>query len=303
MFPPVFCVSIPDGAADTVAVFSASQIRPRVYSVAPYRILHGSNGAAMPEEAYAMDGRFGGHPSHIHDEPLTLIAYHPEMGELVFEGSWTHCGTTVFSMYCGAAIPMLQFSRFVVDHPTAIHGREVYGLNSDWFRLSWDNHLPVVEGSRRDIRRWAQRWNPMTWIQRPTQLGPLGLVAPPLADVSPQAFREAGESGQEGGSARGGSPVPPVAAAPPARAQVASLPNGSSADWRQPLPKFVADLLIRDAVARNATCPITMEPIQVATATATPCFHVFNADALAAWSASGHSTCPECRSYIQTTAT
>jgi len=266
MFPPVFCVSIPDGAADTVAVFSASQIRPRVYSVAPYRILHGSNGAAMPEEAYAMDGRFGGHPSHIHDEPLILIAYHPEMGELVFEGSWTHCGTTVFSMYCGAAIPMLQFTRFIADDNIAAGGREVYGLNNDWFRLSWENHLPVVEGTRRDIRRWAQRWNPMSWLR---------------------------DSGQEGGSARGGSPVPPVAAAPPARAQAAPLP----------LPKFVADLLIRDAVARNATCPITMEPIQTATATATPCFHVFNADALAAWSASGHSTCPECRSHIQTAAT
>lgn len=286
MFPPVFCVPIPDGPAHTVAVFGATQIRPRVYTIAPYRILHGSNGAAMPEEAYAMDGRFGGHPSHISNEPLILIAYHPEMGELTFEGSWVHCGTTVFSMYCGAAIPMLQFSRFIADDNIAAGGREVYGLNNDWFRLSWDNHLPVVEGSRRDIRRWAGRWNPMSWIRE-------------------------SDNGQEGGgSARGGSPIRSGGggAAAPARAQAASLPNGSSADWpvgprdgvacRQPLPKFVADLLIRDAVARHAICPITMEPIEVATATATPCYHVFNADALASWTASGHSTCPECRSHI-----
>jgi hypothetical protein len=255
MFPPVFCVPIPDGAIGSVAVFGATQIRPRVYTVAPYRILHGSNGAAMPEEAWAMDGRFGGHPSHISNDPLTLIAYHPEHGALVFEGTWAHCGTTVFSMYCGAAIPMLQFTRFVADDNVAAGGS--HGLNNDWFLLSWDNHLPTIEGTRRDIRRWAQRWNPMSWNRESEAVG--------------------SDRDQEGGgSARGGSPVPKAS----------------------PFPKFVADLLIRDAAERHATCPITMEPITTETAVATPCYHVFNADALASWVASGHDTCPECRSHI-----
>ena len=241
----------------------------------------------MPEEAYAMDGRFGGHPSHISNEPLTLIAYHPEMGELTFEGSWVHCGTTVFSMYCGAAIPILAFIRRVSDETTATGFHEEHGLPTAWFRLcNGENLLPIIEGVRRDIRRWAQRWNPISWF-----------------------------SESEGGSARGGSPVrttsePVVRAAP---LPSAPLPNGSSADWpvgprdgvacRQPLPKYVADLLIRDASARHATCPITMEPITATTATATPCFHVFNTAALASWVSSGHYTCPECRSHIPAVAT
>jgi hypothetical protein len=254
MFPPIFCIPVPD-ADGPAAVFSSHQIRPRVYTINPYRILHGSNGAAMAEEAYAIDGRFGGHPSHISNDPLTLIAYHPEMGQLIFEGVWTHSGTTVFSMYCGAAIPMLSFRRLVPDNNTALGFREENGLTNDWFRIgNWDNHLPVVEGTRRHVRTWTQRWNPMSWSQD--------------------------EDAVAHGSASGGSPIRSIATA------------------IAPLPQFVSDMLIRDATTRHATCPITMEPIDKSTATATPCYHVFSANALAAWTASGNHTCPECRSQI-----
>jgi hypothetical protein len=266
MFPPIFCVPVDEG----VAVFGATQIRPRVYTVAPYRILHGGNGTAMPEEAYAMDGRFGGHPSHISNDPLTLISYHPEFGSLVFEGSWVHCGTTVFSMYCGSAIPMLEFNSFVNDETTATGIREERGLPPDWFRLSYDNHLPVIEGTRRHLRTWSQRWNPMSWIRPEDDEG---------GSSGSGSFREADASGPGFASPRGGSPV-------------ASQPTRPA-----PLPKHVADLLIRDAETRGTTCPITMEPIKAASATATPCGHVFNDNALNIWR-STHSTCPECRASL-----
>ena len=75
-------------------------------------------------------------------------------------------------------------------------------------------------------------------------------------------------------------PPPPPAARPP------------------PLPTHVAALLIADAVATGATCPITLQPIDAATAAATPCGHVFDREALIAWVASGHMTCPECHQQI-----
>lgn len=49
------------------------------------------------------------------------------------------------------------------------------------------------------------------------------------------------------------------------------------------LPTFVADLIVADAVAKGAMCPITMEPLTVETATVTPCYHVFDRQALRRW--------------------
>ena len=239
MFPALFCVSVDH---TSVAVFRARQARDRAYEIAPYKIFHGSNGAAIPEEAYAIDGRFGGHPSHLSNPPVVLVAD----GDIAFEGRWTHSGTTVFSMYCGTAIPMLSFvggdrwiDRFSYDH---------------------EHYLPVVEGVRRHVRTWAQRWNPMSWM-RDEEAGGYGSAGP-----------------------RGSSPIRSGGAAAAAAAPT-------------PLPTHVADLLIRDAESRGSTCPITMEPIKVGSATTTPCGHIFSANALNIWK-STHSTCPECRSPI-----
>lgn len=66
----------------------------------------------------------------------------------------------------------------------------------------------------------------------------------------------------------------------------------------QPLPSHVASLLIAHAVSTDATCPITMEPIQADTATTTPCGHVFSRDALNHWISQRRSTCPECRAPL-----
>lgn len=246
MFPALFCVS---NDHTSVAVFRARRLRSgdRAFEVAPYKIFHGSRGADIPEEAYAMDGRFGGHPSHLSNPPIVLVAN----GDVAFEGRWVHCGTTVFSMYCGTAIPMLTFLGRIRDDETASGFREETSTWIDRFSYDHEHYLPVIEGQRRNVRIWTQRWNPMSWHGEEE------------ASVAP----------------RGSSPI------------------RSETVRTRPLPKHVADLLIRDAEARGSTCPITMEPIKVATATATPCGHVFSAAALATW-ISTHSTCPECRAPI-----
>jgi hypothetical protein len=64
------------------------------------------------------------------------------------------------------------------------------------------------------------------------------------------------------------------------------------------LPKFVADLILRDAAAEGKLCPITMEPIEATEAyTVTPCYHAFNKEALGRWTRE-HTTCPECNGRL-----
>ena len=63
---------------------------------------------------------------------------------------------------------------------------------------------------------------------------------------------------------------------------------------RPTIPKFVADLILRNAVAEGARCPITMDPIEETDVfTVTTCYHAFNAEALTQWLRE-HTTCPEC---------
>lgn len=59
-------------------------------------------------------------------------------------------------------------------------------------------------------------------------------------------------------------------------------------------PRHLADQVLAAAEANQQTCPITMEPIQKATAAITSCGHVFQKEALTAWM-QDHNTCPECR--------
>ena len=60
------------------------------------------------------------------------------------------------------------------------------------------------------------------------------------------------------------------------------------------LPPHVAALVLKEAVAGAATCPITMEPITQESGVVTGCGHVFQRDAVAKWLGE-HGTCPECR--------
>ena len=77
--------------------------------------------------------------------------------------------------------------------------------------------------------------------------------------------------------------------------------------WHTPLPAivttlpgFVANALVGDAIIRSLQCPITMEPIAEITSgvSVTPCYHIFDYDALAAWVATGNNTCPLCKAPL-----
>jgi hypothetical protein len=59
-------------------------------------------------------------------------------------------------------------------------------------------------------------------------------------------------------------------------------------------PAHIIDAVLEHAEATKKTCPITMEPIEKATATVTACGHIFQKAALTQWLKT-HQTCPECR--------
>lgn len=81
-------------------------------------------------------------------------------------------------------------------------------------------------------------------------------------------------------------PVAAVAAPPPPQSQPPAA-----------LPPHIVALVVANAVATGATCPITMEPITAAEAAVTHCGHVFQAAALQTWLLR-HPHCPECRAPV-----
>jgi SUMO ligase MMS21 Smc5/6 complex component len=70
--------------------------------------------------------------------------------------------------------------------------------------------------------------------------------------------------------------------------------NNKDAKEIPPLQKRVADIMIAHAIQSKETCPITMEPIDSASACVSPCYHSFQAEAIRTW-LSTNSTCPVCR--------
>lgn len=89
-------------------------------------------------------------------------------------------------------------------------------------------------------------------------------------------------------------PLSSTATALAALSLLLATPEPQEAPPIAAMPKHVADLVLRDAEARAATCPITMEPIKAADAAVTSCGHVFQRTAIAEW-LSTHTTCPHCR--------
>lgn len=125
-----------------------------------------------------------------------------------------------------------------------------------WPRHTDANVMVYRFGERRDFRRWLRRWDP---DRAEEEVQPPPVVAPAAPPQQPVVAPA--------------QPITPV----------------------QPLPKFVAELLITDAIAKSSVCPITMEPITTATAAAaTSCFHVFDADAIAIW-LTNDDRCPTCK--------
>lgn len=85
--------------------------------------------------------------------------------------------------------------------------------------------------------------------------------------------------------------APPVAAQQPQSLRSAQSPPPAA------LPPHIVALVVANAVATGATCPITMEPITAAEAAVTHCGHVFQAAALQTWLLR-HPHCPECRAPV-----
>jgi hypothetical protein len=87
----------------------------------------------------------------------------------------------------------------------------------------------------------------------------------------------------------GGSARPSVPAAPPP----SSAPPASTF-----APRYVLELLKRDAVQKGDSCPISMTPFQECeSTTVTSCFHLFETESITAW-LQGHPTCPVCKQKV-----
>jgi hypothetical protein len=65
-----------------------------------------------------------------------------------------------------------------------------------------------------------------------------------------------------------------------------------------PIPPFVVELIVKDQIQKKNACPITMSPFSaVQTFGLTPCFHLFEHDAIQKW-AQNNSACPVCRKLV-----
>lgn len=65
----------------------------------------------------------------------------------------------------------------------------------------------------------------------------------------------------------------------------------------KPVPKYVADLLIKNSVEKDEKCPITMDPIDKETCSVTSCFHIFEKSSIETWltNKDNKSKCPVCK--------
>lgn len=202
---------------------------------------------------------------------------------VLYNGEWWATGTSVYTVYHPLPIPALGFSD---------------GL----MRGAWpqtDNCLELMRGNPWSLQFWERRWNPAVIYEdlQPRHAATVLSQRPPRdsvgAGVGGSRPLVTGNTVNEQTVAsnavttmvqpRQQTVAPPVASLPQPRQQTVSP------------PKFVTDLIVADAVGRGATCPITMEPLTVESARVTPCFHVFDATALAAWLAAGNESCPVCK--------
>jgi hypothetical protein len=137
------------------------------------------------------------------------------------------------------------------------------------FRGPWPvapERIALYESTPALHRAWRRRWDPDTWYEE--------LSAPAAAEPIPVLF-----------------PPEPAPTAPTSLPPIVTRPHHA--------PGFVTDALVRDALQRAATCPITLEPLTATTPVAvTDCYHLFDATALATWRAAGDNKCPVCRQIL-----
>lgn len=74
-------------------------------------------------------------------------------------------------------------------------------------------------------------------------------------------------------------------------------PTGAKPD---PVPQFVAEALLKMALAAEEQCPIVMEPLVAGDTSATSCFHLFSRAALDEWLLK-NNTCPVCKKECSVT--
>lgn len=284
-FPLLFAVPT-DDSRDRVSIYQATLLRegpdrwgdsPSVYLVAPYRIFHGHDDAQWPDEAFVRrrDPRVADErPNHdvllVADYPSRPAYFGEEAAERrpLYRGAWRHDAATVFSMYCAAAIPILRFNghSYLAQWPPARY-----------------NRLPLTTASMELVRAWARRWDPRGWT-----------------DAAAAAGYNSSDSEEEAVPELVPVLLPSRAAVPVPTAQAVAA---QAAPTVAALPLFVTAALITDAVSRSLACPITLEPINPGTAAVTPCYHVFDADALSIWvsqhvAAGTDPACPVCKVRI-----
>lgn len=296
-FPPLFAIAVPTATQsqiydnrfapnlhphpqhpDRVSIYQATLIRdgpdrwgesPSIYLVAPYRIYHGTQDRQYPDDTYVSSGRRP--PSWPRNDVMLLADTPVATGDteihrrVIYQGPWEQSGFTVFSMYCGSAIPILEFPGTGVSSPT--------------WPPAYFNRLPLTPITQNQLRFWSHRWDPDTW---------------------PDTRGSGYGSGPSHRAMSGGGGAPPTARTPtptppPPATTTTTVPITTA------LPLFVAELVIHDAHNRGLTCPITMEPIsptQTTPLAVTPCYHVFTASALESWFSVGDPSCPVCKSRV-----
>lgn len=254
-----------------------------VYYVTPFRVVRGPDHYGDGgDDSFVVEGRFGQQPHHYphrESDRVTLRTsdrtsdrgdYHYDFGYDA-PGIRRHDPSLLYRgnwRHTGYTV----FSMYCAQPVPVLEFGGSGGSNIHWPAppSSHYHRLVVVPAPARNIVPvWARRWNPDTW------------------------HREIAELVEERRAARRAAAAAPAPA--PARAPA---PTAAAAA----IPSFVADLIITDAVAKNVQCPITMEPITKESAAVTPCYHVFDATALAAWVASGADgappVCPQCRARL-----
>ena len=169
---------------DRVSIYQATLIRdgpdrwgesPSIYLVAPYRIYHGTQDRQYPDDTYVSSGRRP--PSWPRNDVMLLVDM--PVGEteihrrIIYQGPWEQSGSTVFSMYCGSPIPLLEFP---ASTPPV-------------WPPAYFNRLPLTPITQNQLRFWSRRWDPDTWSE--------------TASPSPRAMSGGGAS--SGGASSGGA--------------------------------------------------------------------------------------------------
>lgn len=263
---PAFCVPSPVRLADNQEILFVCDQSPPGYRHRHHR--SSDNYATLWDP-----------PTH-HHHPLTGVTR-----TVFFQGRWRSTDRALASMYCATLIPILQFTDGTLHAP--------------WPRP--ETTLSITRGSPEVLRAWEERWESDTWnaeIARqftdesePT----IPVLFPAVGGSHPPTVSRSTSTNSSALSVSRAVATPTVGR--PEGTNSSSLPS-SRLDSTGRLPAFVLEALIRDAISRRTTCPITMEllttPSQVAV---TNCYHLFDATALATWRTSS-GECPTCRAPL-----